>query len=159
VQLLPHAADHADCLAEIDLGVPRRVHQRHERLAQPPFGGPHVILHGRITASVAVLRLEPLEDPQRRMPLLGRRRLVRLQDRIDDGQQGPELRLPGWLRPHIPRRCRIPAHPSDRIPAQPEKAGGLSAALAFNEYKLPNRRVLLHGIHPRQSLRIGKGSA
>lgn len=44
-------------------------------------------------------------------------------------------------------------HPRDGL------AGGLSAALALNEYKLPNRRVFFHRIHPRQSPRIGKGSA
>ena len=31
VDLLPHAADHADRLAKIDLAVPGRMRQRHER--------------------------------------------------------------------------------------------------------------------------------
>ena len=78
VQLLPHATNDADGFAEVDLRMPRRMHQRGKSLTQPPLRDPHVVLHARVAASVAMLGLQPLEDPQRRVPLLRWRRFVRL---------------------------------------------------------------------------------
>jgi hypothetical protein len=50
--------------------------QRHEGLARPGAGDPNVILHHRIAARVALFDPQPVENPLRRMPLFGRRRLI-----------------------------------------------------------------------------------
>src|ERR1700724_278551 len=50
MQLRPYAADDANAFAEVDLLMARRMGQRHEGLARPGAGDPHVILHDRIAA-------------------------------------------------------------------------------------------------------------
>jgi hypothetical protein len=57
-----HATDDADRLAEIDLGVVGRVHQRHEHFLRPLPTASHVVLHDGDAAREAVLVPEPLED-------------------------------------------------------------------------------------------------
>jgi hypothetical protein len=49
--------------------------ERHEDLARPDARQPHVILYDCI-AKETVLDPQPFENPLRRMPLLGRRRLA-----------------------------------------------------------------------------------
>ena len=51
----------------------------------------------------------------------------------------------------ITRRLRILAHACHSISAQPKKSRRLPTTLSLNEYILSNRRIFLHGIHPRQS--------
>ena len=81
VDLLPHAADHGHRLAEVDLGMAGRMGQRHEGLPPLRPADPHVVLHHRVAAGIAVLVAQTLEDPLGRVPLLDRRGPVRLQDR------------------------------------------------------------------------------
>jgi hypothetical protein len=109
MQLHPHAADDADAFAEIDLGMAGPMRKRDEKLARPGVRQADVILHDHIAASKAVFDPQPFENPLRRMPLFGRRRLVGLQDRIDHRNQRPELRPLRGLGPHIAGRRRIPA--------------------------------------------------
>ena len=71
-----HAADHAECLAEVDLGMPRRMHQRHEHLLAPLAPTRYVILHDRDLAREPVLVAQPFENALGRMPLLLRPLLV-----------------------------------------------------------------------------------
>ena len=99
MNLLRHPADHRHRFAKIRLAMARRMPQRHEHLAPllPPH--PHVILDRRVAAAVAVLVTQPLEDPLRRMPLLGRYRAIVVQDLIDDPGERVELgRAGGRLR-------------------------------------------------------------
>ena len=161
MQLHAHAADDADAFAEIDLRVARRMGERDEDLARSGAGDPHVILHHRVAAGIAMLDPQPFENPLRRMPLLGRRRLVGLQDRVDDRNQRSELRLFRRLGPHIARWRGISAHLGDRIPAQSKDPRRLAPALPFDKDKPSNRCVSLHRKHPRPPLRIKvrKGSA
>ena len=84
VDLLLDAADHADRLAEVGLGMARRMHQRHEHLLRPLPPARHVVLHDRDAAREAVLVAQPLENPLRGVTLLLRPILVGRQDRIDD---------------------------------------------------------------------------
>jgi len=102
-----------------------------------------------IAAGEAVLLAEALENPLGRVPLLGRRRPVGLQDRVDHRDQRSELRPPRLLGAHIARRRRKPAHLGDRVPAQTKCPRRFPSAFSFNENKLPNRCVNLHGEHPR----------
>ena len=154
MQLHPHAADDADAFAKIDLRVTRRMSERHEDLARARARQPHIILHHRVAAGEAVLIPQPFENPLRRMPLLRRRRLVGLQDRVDHREQRPELRPLRRLCAHVTRRRRIAAHLRDRVPAQSKHARRFTPAIALNENKASNRRVNLHRKHPRPPSRI-----
>src|SRR6266571_4969480 len=106
-----------------------------------------------------MLGLETLEDPLRGVPLLRRRRLVRLQDRVDHWNQRPELRLLRLVRALISRRRREPAHLVDRVPAQAEHPRCFPPALTLNKNELPNRGIGFHGVHPRPTLPNRKRSA
>src|ERR1700730_8240461 len=101
---------------------------------------------------VAMFDPQPFENPLRRVSLLGRRRLVSFQDRVDDRNERSELR-PLWsLGPHIAGRRRIAAHFGNRVPAQSENPRRLAPALPFDKDKPSNRCVNLHREHPRPSL-------
>ena len=54
MQLHADAADDADAFAEIDLRVAGRMGERDEDLARSGAGDPHVILHHRVAAGVAL---------------------------------------------------------------------------------------------------------
>jgi hypothetical protein len=70
----------------------------------------HVVLAHGDPAAIAVLVAQPLEDPLGDVLLLGRLRLILLQDAIDD----PPRTRPAWAA--LPDRCAgIPAAP--RTPA------------------------------------------
>ena len=70
--LLPSAPDLDRSLAEVDLGMARRVMQGNEGLARRLPPGPDIVLHDGIAAGEPVLVPQPFEDPVRRMPLLAR---------------------------------------------------------------------------------------
>ena len=76
VDLALHAADDADSFAKVDLGMSRRMLQRHKHLLSPLTPAGDVILHNREAAREAVLVPETLKDPLRRMLLFPRARLV-----------------------------------------------------------------------------------
>ena len=89
--LLLDAADRHQRLAEIHLGVSWRMRQRHKHFLVPQARLPNVILYDRVTATEAVLFLEPIPDPLGRVPLFLRLRLVVLQNLVDDAQPRPQL--------------------------------------------------------------------
>ncbi len=62
MQLHAHAADDADAFAEIDLRVAGRMDERDADLARSGAGDPHVILHHRVAASVAMFDPQPFEN-------------------------------------------------------------------------------------------------
>ena len=146
-----HAADDADALAEIDLGMAGRMGQRHKGLLHPHPLQPDVILHHRVAAGIPVFGPQPLENPLGRVPLLRRRAPVRRQDRVDHRHQRPQLRLLRWFAPLITRRNRKPAHLGDRVPAQPEHPRRLPPAVPLNQHIPANRRINLHLKHPQPS--------
>src|SRR3974377_711649 len=76
VDLALHAADDADGFAKVDLGMSRRMLQRHKHLLSPLTPAGDAILQNREAAREAVLVPETLEDPLRRMLLFPRARLV-----------------------------------------------------------------------------------
>ena len=61
MQVHAHAADDADAFAEIDLRVAGRMGERDENLARSGAGDPHVILHHRVAAGVAMFDPQPIE--------------------------------------------------------------------------------------------------
>ena len=120
--LLANAPDLDHRLAEVDLGMARRVMQRNKGLARRLPTGPHTVLHDRVAAREAVLVPQTLEDPIRLVTLLARnlRGPVRLKNRIDDPGEALQLRPPDWLRPPIARRRRIAQHLLHRPAVDPE---------------------------------------
>ena len=97
--LLAKAPDLDHRLAEVDLGMARRMMKRNEGLARRLPLRPDVVLHDRVAAREPVLVPKPLEDPMRRVPLLARhiRGPVRLKDRVDDAGEAFQLRAPHRL--------------------------------------------------------------
>jgi hypothetical protein len=91
VDLLTHAANHADRFVKIHLRMARRVCQRHERIAAARPVEPDLVLHHGISAGKAMLVAQPFDDSLGPMPLLHRRCLVRCKDRIDLRQQRPSF--------------------------------------------------------------------
>ena len=62
MQLHAHAADDTDAFAEIDLRVAGQMDERDEDHAQSGAGDPHVILHHRVAADVAMFDPQPFEN-------------------------------------------------------------------------------------------------
>ena len=149
MDFLPYSADHRDRLAEVHLRVTRWMRQGHEGLPAARPADPHVVLYDGVAAAKPMLIAKPLKDPLGRVSLLQRCRPISLQSGIDDGDMRSQLRLLRRLAPRVPGRHRKPAHLQNRLAAQPEDPGGLSATLAFHENEVPNGGVDLHGKHPR----------
>ena len=136
-----NAADHAKCLAEIDLGMPGRMHQRHEHLLASLTPTRDVILHDRDLARKAVLVAQTLEDALGCMPLLLRSLFVGSQDRIDDPHKRIELGPEGRLRANITRRHRELQHlgHSPGIDAEPFRRR--PHADPFDQHRVPHTCV------------------
>ena len=157
--LLSLPADLDYRLAEVDLGMARRVMERNESLARRLPTGPDIILHDRIPAREPVLVAQPLENPVRRVPLLARhlRIGVRLQDRVDDAGEPVQLRTPHRLPPPVARRRRIAQHLLHRPAVDPEPPTGLVMAQSLLDNRQTNRRIELHAVHPSPLVATDKG--
>ena len=157
--LLPSAPDLDRRLAEVDLGMARRVMQWNEGLAHRLPPGTHIVLHDGVTAAEPVLVAKTLEDPVRRVPLLARhlRIRVRLQDRVDDAGEPVQLGPPNRLPPPIPRRRRIAQHLLHRPAVDPEPPPGLVMAQTLLDNRQSNRRIELHAVHPPPRAKTDKG--
>ena len=157
--LLSLPADLDYRLAEVDLGMARRVMERNESLARRLPTGPDIILHDRIPAREPVLVAQPLENPVRRVPLLARhvRIGVRLQDRVDDAGEPVQLRPPHRLPPPVARRRRIAQHLLHRPAVDPEPPTGLVMAQSLVDNSQTNRRIELHAVHPSPLVATDKG--
>ena len=157
--LLSLPADLDYRLAEVDLGMARRVMERNESLARRLPTGPDIILHDRIPAREPVLVAQPLENPVRRVPLLARhvRIGVRLQDRVDDAGEPVQLRPPHRLPPPVARRRRIAQHLLHRPAVDPEPPTGLVMAQTLLDNSQTNRRIELHAVHPSPLVATDKG--
>ena len=157
--LLPPAPDLHHRLAEVDLGMARRVMQRHKSLARRLPPGPDIVLHDGIAAGEPVLVAKPLEDPVRRVPLLARhvRIRVRLQDRVDDAGEPVQLRPPHRLRPAVARRRRVAQHLLHRATVDAEPTARLVMAQPLVDNRQSNRRIELHAVHLLPLVATDKG--
>jgi UDP-N-acetylmuramyl pentapeptide phosphotransferase/UDP-N-acetylglucosamine-1-phosphate transferase len=108
----------------------------------PP--GPHRVLDDRLATRIAVLRLEPLEDPLRRMPLLPRSLLVGFEDLMNDRQHRRQDPPRSNLALPIPRRLRMRQDLLQRVPAQLVLQAGGTLAQAVYQHGLANRFPNLH---------------
>ena len=80
---LLHSADDRLGLAEVALGITRRMGERNVHLACPETPLPHVVLDYRVLATEPVLRSQTVIDPLRRVALLPRKTPVLFQYPVD----------------------------------------------------------------------------
>ena len=97
-------ADDHQGLAEVALGVARRVGQGHEHLFGLAAMLPHVVLDRGVSAVEPMLVPESLEDPLGGVPLLPWTPEVIYQDLVDDAGEGLKLGTPGRSLPPVARR-------------------------------------------------------
>src|SRR5260221_7323526 len=121
--------------------------QRHEHFALAQLPEPHVVLHNRVAAPVAVLIAQPFEDPFGRMTLLFATRLVVFQNLVDGSHPGVRLGSARWLLPPIAGRNRVPQHLPYGLASQPELAGRLAFTHLLDDDRSPNPRIQLHCVH------------
>ena len=151
------ATNDADRLAEVCLGVPRRMHQRHEHLLGPLPPARHVVLHDGDAAGEAVLIPEPLEDPLGRVLLLLRPAFVLGQDAIDDGDDRIQLRPHRRPRAPVARRHRECHHLRNCSGIDPEPPGCRPLAQSLDPDRVPDLRVKLHVASSPALCRRGTG--
>ena len=98
VGLLLYPPDDHQCLAEVALGVSRRMGQGHEHLPRPTAMLPHVVLDDGVLAIKPVLVPQPLEDALGGVALLLEDLMILIQDVVDDSGEGLLLSLSkGWV--------------------------------------------------------------
>ena len=97
VKLPLNAANDAERLAKVHLGMARQMRQRYEHLLRslPPTG--NVVLHNRDAAREAVLVAKPFKNPLRRVLLLLRPAFVVRQDMSMTAMYAPSFGLAGGL--------------------------------------------------------------
>ncbi len=115
VRLLLDTADDDRRLTEVRLAMPRRMRQRHEHLATPPFPLAHVGLDDRVTAGEPVLVAQPFENPLGRMPLLAVTALIPGKPGVDDLGEAIQLRTLDLSLAPVARRHREPQHLPDTV--------------------------------------------
>ncbi len=81
--VLLHSSDRRLGLAEVALGITRRMGERNVHLACPETPLSHVVLDYRVLATEPVLRFQTLVDPLRRVTLLPRKTPVLFQYPVD----------------------------------------------------------------------------
>ena len=148
VSLALHAANDHQGLAEVALGVSRRMGQWDEHLLGLTAIFPHVVLDRGVSAVETVLIPEPLEDALGRVALLPGAPQVVLQDPVDNA--GKRLQLgPLWRRlPAITRRDRIGQHLAHRVPVQTKLSGNLPNTLTLHHHRPANPQIHVHAVHP-----------
>ena len=132
-------------LAEVRLGMARRVVQRHEHLAAAPLMLTHVGLHDGVAAGEPVLIAQTVEDPLRRVTLLARAIGVLAQPRIDDLGEPVELRPLHRRGPPVAGRHRMHDHLVDAVARDAEVARDGALAHALPEVGAANLPIQLHG--------------
>ena len=105
-----HTSDDNIGLAEVRLGLTRRMGQRHEHLALTTALFSHVILDDGVAARKAVLVAETVEDPLRRMALLAVNRAVIDQNTVNDSRERIQLRARRRLAAAVARGLRMAKH-------------------------------------------------
>ena len=141
MDLLFHPADLRPCLAEVRLCMARLVPQRHEYLALPLATIVNVVLHDRLSAAIAILVAQPLEDPLRGMKLLRMARPVSFQNLIDDRGKRIQLRSLRRAAAPVSRRHRIHHHLCYRPRIDPKSPRRLALAQALDLHRMTNPSI------------------
>ena len=117
--LLFHAADDRQGFAEVALGVPRGMGQRHEHLPGLAAALPYVVLDDGVLAVKPVLIPQPIEDAFVRVALLPRHTLVIFQYSVDNAPKWLQLGAPGQSLSPVARRDGVGQHLPYSVAAQP----------------------------------------
>jgi len=104
VGLALHARDDHQGLAEVALGVARRMGQRHEHLPGLAAVLADVVLDDGVPAIEAVLVPETLEDALGGMTLLLGGLMVAFKDVVNDASERLQFGLPRWSLSPVARR-------------------------------------------------------
>ncbi len=107
MQLAHDPANLAKRLIKINLGVARRVAQRHEHLPRPPLPLTHIVRDDSDAADEAMFITQTLIYPLRRMPLLLEPRLILFQYLVDERNERVKLWTGWWPIPALPRWHRM----------------------------------------------------
>jgi hypothetical protein len=94
-----------------------------------------------------VLFLKPLEDPLRRMPLLGWSLLVVVQNGVNEAQPWPQLRTLDRLLSLVAGRHRVLQHLSYCLSREPKLSGYRPLTLALNTNRSSYTSIDLHLEH------------
>ena len=130
------------------------MHLRQEHFLLPTFQLTHRVFNDRVPTREPPLVSQTPPDLQRRVPLLPRQPLVRLQDFADPFQIRPDLRLRGFPTPLVPRRLAVRQHLLQRRPVHPRLTQDLTLRNPFHQHPTPNRHPLVHvAVHSRSSMR------
>ncbi len=102
VGFLLHPADDHQCLAEVALGMARRVGERHEHLPRLAAMLSYVVFDRGVPTVEPVLVPQPLEDSLRGVALLLGGAVILFQDLVDDAGIGLQLGSAGRSLPPVP---------------------------------------------------------
>src|SRR3984885_13850820 len=105
-------------LAEVALGLTRRMRQRQKDFLARLLPCPDRVLHHGLATLVTVFIAESLEDPLRRVPLLLRRLAVAGEGLVNDRQERVQLPLRPWLALPVTRRLLVGQDLLQRVPTQ-----------------------------------------
>ena len=140
VGLALHAADDHQGLAEVALRVARRMGQRDKHIPGLATMLSYIVLDRGVSAVVAVLIPQPLEDARGRVSLLAGAREVILQDAVDDAGERLQLGTPGRGMSLVARRHGVGQHLAHGVPVQTELSGDLPNAHPLHHHRPANRR-------------------
>ena len=143
-----YSADDHQGLAEVALGVARRMGQRHEHLPGLAAVLPDVVLDRGVSAFEPVFVPQPLEDALGGVPLLPGKPEVIFQDPVDDAGEGLQLGAPGRILSPVTRRRRIGQHLAHRVPVQTEHPSRLPDAHPLHHHRPADRQIYVHSVHP-----------
>jgi hypothetical protein len=125
----------------------RIVVQRDERLALPLMAAADIEPHAFIATAIAVLLLQPPPQLARRMPLLARRLLVALEDRVNDRLEWIENRR-RRPEPQVPLGFRRGEDLPDLTPRMVKQPGQRLDAQPVHKMRPSDASVLVHRDHP-----------
>ena len=101
-----------------------------------------------VLATEPILVPQPLEDPLRRVALLPGNAQVRLQDPVDDADEGLQLGPLGRYLPPVARRDRIGQHFAHGVPVHAKLSGDLPNTHPLHHHRPANPQIYVHSVHP-----------
>ncbi len=122
--------------------------QRHEPLPGLTAVLSYIVLDRGVSAVVAVLVPEALEDALGCVALLPGAREVILQDPVYDAGKRLQLGSSGRSLSPVARRRGVGQHLAHRVPVQAKLSADLPNALALHHHRPANPQIYVHLVHP-----------
>lgn len=130
--------------SKIDLGLARRMAQRHEDLgALPPPITDH-LLHRGVPAGIAMFVSQTLQNANGGVVLLTMHVPVLPENLRNDRQEGPDLPLRPRLTLSVPGRCAVLQYLLQRVPMNVELPAHTAPTAPLYKHQSPNLCPLLH---------------